>query len=177
MKYIFDFDDVLFYNTKLFKEHMYECLEEAGVSRNMAEIYYKEVREKEFSLKNFIAELFKRGKMDENKMEEIYKKIMSECKNFTNLELLEKVKGYGKENCFIVTNGEKQFQKDKLENSGITPLFQEIFIVPNSKKEVIYEICSKYKDEKISFFEDKIKFIADIDMSKCPNLETVFYKI
>ena len=58
MKYIFDFDDVLFNNTKQFKEHMYACLEKAGVSRGKAEEYYNTVRENRFSLKAFIKTLF-----------------------------------------------------------------------------------------------------------------------
>jgi hypothetical protein len=31
-KYIFDFDDVLFFNTEKFKKHMYQCFEEVGVN-------------------------------------------------------------------------------------------------------------------------------------------------
>ncbi|MEK7539555.1 MAG: hypothetical protein AAB595_02880, partial [Patescibacteria group bacterium] len=54
MKFIFDFDDVLFNNTKQFKEHMYMCLEKAGVSRNVAEKYYKEIRGGKFWLKKML---------------------------------------------------------------------------------------------------------------------------
>src|SRR3989338_2790155 len=106
MKYIFDFDDVLFNNTKQFKKHIYACLEEVGIKKENAEEYYKEVREIEFSLRNFIENLFIRSGKDLSKVEEIYEKIMSECKNFTNIELLKQIEKLGKENCFIITNGE-----------------------------------------------------------------------
>ena len=60
MKFIFDFDDVLFYNTALLKKHMYEALENAGVPYEKANKFYKESREKGFSMKKFIYELIEK---------------------------------------------------------------------------------------------------------------------
>lgn len=177
MKYIFDFDDVLFYTTKMLKKHMYTCLQEAGISRETAERYYKTAREKEFSLKKSIAGIFANEKKNKNDVEKIYEKIMSECKNFTNSVLIEKIKKLGREDCFIITNGEEEFQKDKIARSGIAPFFSEIYIVPESKKEIIYNLCNKYDEEEIIFTEDKIRFIEDIDLKKCPNLKTILYRI
>ena len=175
MKYIFDFDDVLFDNTKKFKKHMYKVLADYGVDEEKAKEYYLKVREQEFSLKNFIRELLKCENKDENQTEEIYEKIMAECVNFTNTELLQSIERLGKENCFIITNGEENFQRDKIEYSGIYPFFSKIFIVPKSKKEIIYDICAKYKDEKITYVDDKIKFFEDLDLAKCPNLNNILY--
>lgn len=174
MKLIFDFDDVLFNNTKQFKEHMYMCLEKAGVSRTAAKEYYKEVREKEFSLKNFISTLLIHGKIDK-KMESIYEEIMRECPNFINVELIEIVKKLGKNNCYIITNGEYEFNKDKVFGSGIASLFSNVYIVPGSKREIIYDICNRNKDKKVIFIEDKIKFIEDIDTTEYPNLKTILF--
>src|SRR3989344_2480096 len=98
MKYIFDFDDVLFNNTKQFKEHMYACLEKAGVSRGKAEEYYNTVRENRFSLKAFIKTLFAFWGI-KKEAEEVYADIMRECPNFLNNELIEAVKRVGVENC------------------------------------------------------------------------------
>ncbi len=174
MKYIFDFDDVLFNNTKQFKEHMYASLEKAGVPRNVAETYYKEVREKEFSLRNFICYLLLH--LDINKSaDDIYKEIMSQTKNFTNTELVELVKKIGKENCYVITNGEYEFNHDKVYDSGLAPLFQEIHIVPGSKSEIIYDICARNSGEEIIFVDDKLKFIEDIDLARCPNLKTILF--
>jgi len=177
MKYIFDFDDVLFYTTKRLKEKMYECLEEAGISRVVAESHYKEAREDEFSLKNSLLGLFKNQKITDPTAEVVYEKIMLDCKDFTNVELIQKIKTLGKENCFILTNGEKQFQEDKISRSGIAPLFSEVFIVPGTKREVIRDMCARYKEEKVLFIEDKVKFIEDIDLAECPNLKPVLYDI
>jgi FMN phosphatase YigB (HAD superfamily) len=175
MKYIFDFDDILFCTTAMFKKRMYMCLEEVGISHKTAQEYYKKVRENKFSLKNFISELFTREKNNKNNIRKVYEKIMSECENFTNAELLKNIKKLGKENCFIVTNGEKGFQKDKIKRSGISPLFSKIYVVSGSKKDIIYSICDKYKNEKVIFIDDKVKFFEDINLKKCPNLKTVLY--
>src|SRR3989344_2468341 len=180
MKYIFDFDDVLFNNTKEFRIYMYACLEEAGVARSDAEAYYETVRTKEFSLIDFISNLLSQSVSEQKggtTTEEIYGKIMSKCKDFINIELIEKVKTFGKDNCYIITNGERKFQEDKMARSGITPLFKEIHIVPGSKKEFIYTICNDNKDEEVFYFEDKIRFIEDVDLTKCHNLKVVHCKI
>ncbi len=177
MKYIFDFDDTLFYNTKKFKEHMYYCLDKVGIPRSIAEPCYKEVREKEFSLTEFISSLLIRNKKDQTQADFVYEEIMKECQSFLNKELMDKVKEYGKENCFVVSNGSLKFQEEKIRRSSIWSLFEHVYIVPGSKEEPIYKICSDYKDERVIFYEDKERFIKDIDLINCPNLDIVLYKI
>jgi len=176
MKYIFDFDDVLFNNTEQFKKHMFKTIAEVGIPETEARAYYLEVREKEFSLKNFARTLFARFDI-KIKTSLIYKSIIKECPNFLNHELIREINKLGKENCYLVTNGEEKFQKDKITYSKIGNLFKQIYIVSGTKKEIIYAICDKNKKDKIIFVEDKIKFIEDIDLKKCPNLKTVLYDI
>lgn|SRR3989338_732094 len=174
MKLIFDFDDTIFKNTGPFKEKIFSTLEKAGVSRDISEPYYREVREFEFSLKNFIAELFKREGIEKN-VEDVYEEIMSACKDCLNNDLVEIVKGASKENCYIVTNGESLYQKDKIERSGIAHLFSEIHTVPGSKKDVIEKICEQHIKEKIIFIDNSERFFADLDMERCKNLKTVLF--
>ena len=102
---------------------------------------------------------------------------MHECPNLLNTELIETVKKLGKENCFIVTNGEQEFNHDKILRIGLQDLFyeQNIFIVLGSKKEIIEKICAKHKNEKVIFIDDKAKHFEDLDFTKCPNLKTILY--
>lgn len=164
-KYIFDFDDVLFYNTAQFKKHMYSCLEKAGVPHQVAFEYYQTVRHK-FSLKNFLLHF---------DLENIYEEIMAKCPDFVNRELMEVVKKIGKDNCYIVTHGEEEYQKAKLEKSGIVPFFKKIYIIQDTKKEAIAQICSENKDQEVIFIDDKIARVEDVDLTKCPNLKTILY--
>ena len=176
MKYIFDFDDVLFNNTAQFKEHAFRVIAKVGVPLDYVKEYYSEIRKQdsEFSLKDFIATLFERYNViiDEEK---VYESIMSECSKFINVPLVEWVKKIGKDNCYIVSNGNEYFQHNKIKDSGLAPLFDEIFIVPGSKKEIIYDICDKNKNEKVIFIDNRNRFFKDLDFKKCPNLKTILY--
>jgi len=167
MKFIFDFDDVLFDNTKQLKEYMYECLDKAGISRDIAEKYYKTVRENRFWLKDFLHHF--------SLTESMYEKILKKSKNFTNKELLTLVKKLGKENCYIVTHGNEEYQRDKIRITGIEPFFSEIFVISNSKKGAVEKICAKHKNEKVIFVDDKAKHFEDLDFKKYPNLKTILY--
>ena len=175
MKYIFDFDDVLFNNTKQLKEHMYACIEKAGVPRATAEKHYKEVRDKEFTMKKFISALFVGEKINKIGKQELYEKIMVKSKNFINLELVKVVKKIGKQNCYMVTHGNKSHQLDKIKRTGLAPLFSEIFIVQKSKKQSIEKICARHIDEEVVFIDDKAKRFEDLDFVKYPNLRTILY--
>lgn len=167
MKYVFDFDDVLFHNSKRLKKHMYICLEKAGISSAEAEKYYKEVRVNEFWLK----ELLSHFSLKEN----LYEEILKKSKNFTNRELLEIIKKLGKENCYIITRGGKEWQLDKIRRTGIEPFFSEIIVVWKSKKEAVEKICARYKDEEVLFIDDKAENFEDLDFVKYPNLKIILY--
>ena len=167
MKFIFDFDDVLFYNTKQLKERMYSILEREGVSRGDVEAYYKTTDGVRFWLKDMLTHF--------SLSQDLYKEVLEENKNFVNKDLVEIIKKLGKENCYIVTHGVESWQKDKIESAGLEPLFTKIFIVSENKKNVVEEICKKHKDEKVVFVDDKVKYFEELDMSKCPNLKTILF--
>jgi len=175
MKYIFDFDDVLFYNSEKLKKRMYTCLDKAGISYETAEAYYKKIRGGEFSLKDFISELIELENKKDINAGELHEEIMRECPNFINTELVDLVKKLGKENCYIVSYGEHEHNMNKIEGSGLAPLFREIAVVSGSKNEAIEKICEKHKDEKVVFIDDKIHHLEEIDFKKCPNLKTILY--
>jgi FMN phosphatase YigB (HAD superfamily) len=174
MKYIFDFDDVLFHNTQLFKPHMYKCLEEAGVPRDVAEPHYKEVRSM-FSIKNFVSRLIANEKLIDIDGEKLCEKIMSKNKDFINTELIEKIKKLGKENCYIVTHGLEDYQLDKINSIDILPFFNKIITVQGSKNEEIEKICTQYKNETVVFIDDKAKHFENLNFKKYPNLKTILY--
>ena len=176
MRYIFDFDDVLF-NTEKFKEHEFACMKKIGISHEIALHSYEKIREagKLFSLKYFLSDLFVVAEIKGIEIEEIYEDIMGVCKTLLNKEVFQLIQKLGRENCFIVTHGDREFQMDKIKRTGIVPLFSEIVIVPGSKKEMVEKICAKYKNEEVFFIDDKEKYFEDLDLKKCPNLKTILY--
>jgi HAD superfamily hydrolase (TIGR01509 family) len=167
MKFIFDFDDVLFHTTSKFKKHKDAILAKAGLPLNLSREYSEKERWNLFSLKKMLAHFSISPKL--------YEKIMEESKNYVNKELLEIIKKIGKSNCYLVTYGDEEFQKDKIKRTDVSPFFSEIIIVSDSKKEAIEKICAKYKNEKVVFIDDKAKHFENLDFKKCPNLKTILY--
>lgn len=168
MKYIFDFDDVLFYTTKHRKEHLYSFFEKLGVLLREIEEYYIIARQQSFSVKKMLKHF--------SLEEELYEKAMEGSEKFANTELIDLVKKIGKENCLLVTYGEEEFQLDKIKRIGIGSLFSEITTLSiDDKKEIVEKICEKYKDETVLLIDDKIKHLENLDFAKCPNLKTIFY--
>ena len=131
-KYIFDFDDVLFFNTEKFKKHMYKCFEEIGVEHDTVKKYYEIEKEKGWVLHNLVASVLKGENITSISKEELSEKIMRECKNFVNNELIDRIKKLETKDCYMVTHGVKKYQLEKVERTGLGPLFTQIFTVLDS---------------------------------------------
>jgi len=174
-KYIFDFDDVLFFNTEKFKKHMYKCFEEIGVQYDTVKKYYKIEKEKGWVLHNLVASILKGENIISISKEELTEKIMRECKNFINNELIDRLKQLEVENCYIVTHGVNEYQLEKIDRTGLKSLFTQIFIIQDTKKEPVEMICEQFKDDEVVFIDDKEKRFADLDFEKYPNLRKVLY--
>ena len=175
MKLILDFDDVLM-NTFLLKRKIAFSLFELGVPKEIADNYYEQ-RDKTvpFSLKFFLKSFLKKEKIESVSYLELYEKIIKICPDILNKEVVQIAQNAGKANSFIVTNGDKEFQMDKIRKSGIGSLFSEIHITNGSKKDIVENICLKNLNEKIIFVDNKIEFFNDLDMERCKNLKTVLY--
>lgn len=167
MKYIFDFDNVICYTNPKFREYIYSFLEKNGISHNSSKEYLEKEISNLFSLKKMLAHF--------SVKEDIYQEIMNGSKNFLNKDLVNEIKKLGKENCYIVTYGDKEFQLDKIKKAGINSLFCEIKTVSGSKKEAVEKICDKHKNEKVVFIDDKMKCFEDLNFKKYPNLQTIHF--
>ena len=172
MKYIFDFDDVLFPTSKerghpLFKEYQFSVIEKAGVPMSKILEYYEKERLNQFSLKKILNHFSLPGSL--------YQEIIAQSKNFINHEVIETVKRLGSSNCIILTYGDNEFQIDKIEQSGIAPLFAKIIPVPGSKQETLEKLCREFKDEQVIFIDDSAKHFENLDPIKCVNLKTILY--
>ncbi len=172
MKYIFDFDDVLFHTSKqrgypLFKEFQFSILEKAGIPMTAILEYYERERLNQFSLKKMLKHF--------SLSEDVYNEILNHSKNFVNIEMIELVKNLEQWNCIILTYGDIEFQLDKIEKSGIAPLFSQIIAVEGSKKETLEKICKEFSNESVIFIDDSIKHFDSLDPQLCSNLKTIHY--
>jgi HAD superfamily hydrolase (TIGR01509 family) len=167
MKFIFDFDGVLFLTIKNLEEHINEIYKRNGISREQIEKYYNQEKVNGFSQKKML----KYFSLPEN----LYEEMMKDNKTFVNQEVLKVVKKLGSKNCYLVTDGDEEYQRDKIKSAEIAHLFSEIIVTLGSKKEIIKNICKKHKNETIIFVDDRQKFFDDLDLKKCPNLKTILF--
>ncbi len=166
MKYIFDFDDVISFTTRYRKEFMVPFLEKHGISTEVVSEYYQKARITGFSLKDLLSSL---------RRDDLYEEIMAPYKDFRNDAVIKVIEKLGKENCFLITHGDEEFQKDKIARAGVIPLFSEIITLVGTKKNAVADIADRYQDEEIFFIDDKSKYFEDIDFSKNPNINTLLY--
>lgn len=178
MKLVLDFDEVLF-KTKDMREHFTQVLERKGVDRRMTELLYMKHRETgiPFSLKRFLWTVAVRTDMREVQEPHVYEEILKGCSKFVNKKLVEVVAPFSKENIIILTNGDKEYQMEKIKRSIGEDFAEEVIVVPGSKKEALQSICKEHPHEDIIFIEDQPRFIEDIDTESCKNLEVVLFGV
>jgi FMN phosphatase YigB (HAD superfamily) len=172
MKIIVDFDDVLFITSKL-KERFFTILAHHGIEGAQERYHFERKDDRPFSLMGFLKRVCEAEGVPDAAL--VYEEVMEICADCVNKELVETLQAIGSQNCYIVTNGDKEFQEDKLVRSGLYSFPREVIIVPESKKEAVEGLCRQFKDEEILFIDDKEKFFADINREVVPNLKTVQY--
>ena len=180
MKLILDFDDVLF-NAKDLKEVMFSLLLEEGVL-NGNELYDRERRSgRVFMLKDFLKfACTTSGEggsvLVEVNVDSIYEKIMSTCPDLVNQDMIKLLQLVGKENCYIISNGDQEYQKDKIIRAGLDTMVTAVIVVPGTKSKEIEKVCSEFPNDEVLFVDDKQSYFDDIDYERCKNLKTILYK-
>lgn len=176
MKLVLDFDEVLF-KTKKMKEHFVHVLANKGVDPRMTELLYMKHRETgiPFSLKRFLWAVAVRTDLRDVANKEVYEEILSACKKFINQDLVDLVTPFGRDTIIILTNGDKEYQMEKIKRTLGEDFAQEVIVVPGSKKEALHGICKQYAHEQIIFVEDQPKFLDDLDAEHINNLTTILF--
>jgi hypothetical protein len=108
--------------------------------------------------------------------QDCYEEIMSICTSIIHQDVLALIKDVGRENVYIVTHGDEEFQKDKIRRSLGENYVAGVFVVNGSKKDVIAELCLRFQSQTVIFSDDKEAFLEDIDMEVCKNLKKVPFK-
>lgn len=174
MKLVLDFDGVLF-NTMKMREHFTRILERKGVDPRMTELLYMKHRETgiPFSLKRFLWAVAVRTEVRSITEADVYEEILKACPSFANKELAALAGSVGRNNVFILTNGDKEYQLEKIRRTVGLDFAKEIIVVPGSKKKELEVLCDQFAREPVIFVEDQPKFLVDI--TPCKNLETILF--
>ena len=165
--FIIDFDDTIF-DTQTYKRMRMEALFDLGISIKEYQKSYDNSRLDQDG--NFIytdehhahvlesfgynyEEVLKRFKKINTKVNTL---LCTEIKEF--LDFLHTYKTP----IILLSMGALEFQKMKVEKSGIGDMFDEIIFVPKSKVSVVRDISKKYKDNNIWFINDKVNENIDV---------------
>lgn len=157
MKLLFDFDDTIFDTERLKEERLFTSLQEYGVTKEDFENDYTSWRKTHpvYDIREHLRHLVTDHTLPVN-VDTVVMNITEDLKTYVFPEYLDLIRLYGKKNSFIITQGENDYQRLKIKNSGIEEEVEGVFTVTTSKKEKVLELCARWGNESILFFDDKI---------------------
>lgn len=139
MNYYLDFDYTLF-DTYLFRKELYKILEKNGVDKTFLTLTpeMKTSGQKLLNIKELFTNLSKLRNIPLENFLEPLEELYSRCDQFVYKDSKEFIK-YLKSNyhkLYILTWGEKEFQKEKIQASKLDVYFDEIIYAENLKYEL-----------------------------------------
>lgn len=157
-----DFDDVLF-NTKAFKKELIEVFLKNGIGKkNFFASYYDYPIKTKRGLKKYdpwrqIKILKEKKKFNERKLKNDLVKLLGNLKRFLFPDLRIFLKKFKKKELVLISYGDTEFQKIKIESSKVSPYFLKIVIADEDKAELIKKFLIRQpakKKEDIFLLED-----------------------
>ena len=171
---IFDFDDTIFQTHKL-KKTIFDKMESFGVPIDIIKKSY-EISKKKFNhytpdnhIK--IINMTKNFHITKKQKEDIARIDFSFHKTEETFKTLSKIAK--KNNLVLLTIGDKDFQKLKIHNSGLTSLFSEVHIIDSRKEDFISK--QNYKGD-VFFINDK-KTENNIIRKNFPYIKVIYFNI
>ena len=173
MKIILDFDDTIFNTHQLMREFL-EIVKRADFTEEeFFEAYQKcKGRVGDFNSKIIINLLSEIRPFNKIKAENEINLILDNSRDFVYADFFGFVNNFNKKNLILLSFGEINFQRTKIENSGVVSYFQEVIITQEDKTENLKNILKKNKGEKIFFIDDKAEQIDKLK-EKLPQIITM----
>lgn len=179
MKLIFDFDGIIF-NTRLFKRQLMKCFSEAGVLKKDFEksyqyfknqkIPYSAIKHLRFLKREFGYNSDRCYGLILGKVEKMFKNLKPYI--FKDAEIF--LKSLSKNNLYLLSYGDLNFQKQKIKGAKISDYFRRVIITNKNKAEIVKQIVKKDKFgklEKIIFIDDQPRNIEEV--SSIRNITTI----
>jgi len=174
MKYIFDFDDVIFDSFRFKKEKLFLALSHKNVTvEQIQEIYKKRFTSPENLFRNVASKC--NIALSAKEQKSIIESIFTNISSFLHLDTVEVIQKKGKSNCVILSLGDSEFQKRKINTVGMDDFVFHVEIVANSKKEWVIDFAKKYKTETVYFIDNTKEHLNHPEFSLLPNLKTILY--
>lgn len=173
-----DFDDVIF-NTKKFKEDLKKIFSDFGISEDLYDSTYADSQDDRIiKIYDPRLQVQRIAKIKEISKEQITKSIdslMQRCPQYVFSDLNEFLKGVGSEKVTVLSYGNLDFQKEKINKSGIVKDVGEVFVTDKMKSEVVGNILRESFQEKVFFIDDRVEQIRDVK-KEFPFIITILLK-
>ncbi|EKD58770.1 MAG: hypothetical protein ACD_56C00055G0006 [uncultured bacterium] len=163
-----DFDDVIF-NTKKFKEDLRKIFFGFGISDECYEKTYYAYDDKRlvkvYDPRAQIRRIADLQTVNEEKILSTLDSFMEHCSSYVFPDVEEFISSMKRENVYLLSYGDIEFQGEKINKSGIKDKISNVFITDKLKSDIVSIILEKQQfesGEKIFFLDDRIEQIADV---------------
>ena len=164
MKAIFDFDDTIFDAERFKREALFTAFlsqksESAKVDIEKLSQTYTDFRSQNniFDINIFINFVIKKFSLVDVDRDQIFLEMKLKIKNFVKREYLAIFEKIGKENIFVLSKGEHDFQMFKISLSDILDKVDSVKVIQGSKRELVLDYCNMWSGEEVVFVDDKIE--------------------
>ncbi|MBW6440907.1 hypothetical protein K0B03_02625 [Patescibacteria group bacterium] len=162
MKIVLDFDDTIF-NTFLLMQEFRKIFNSLGFTNDEFWGAYRQCKK---DINDFDPDIFsdiieKIRPYDRNQAKDGMQSLTESSSDFIFSDFFCFLSFAKKEELILLSYGLSDFQKNKIEKSGIVPYFSEIIVTARDKADDIEEIHKKHK-ENIILIEDKAESIDNV---------------
>ncbi len=174
MKIIFDFDNTLF-SVKEFYEAFQNSFKEIGINKNLFKETFEKAKEGKKPYdpeKQFKLIVQKKPEISLKDLKENFEQVLCQAEKFLYPDVqpfFKKLKN--KFDLFLVSYGNKTFQREKIEKSGVIKFFKKVIIASDVNKiSSLKKTLNKH--EKAIFIDDNPETLSAVK-EKFPQIITV----
>lgn len=160
MKIIIDFDDTIFDTHKMMQE-LIGSFEKAGFTSDEFKEIYKKSKEKsgDFDQKTVIDLFGELRPFDKHQVAKELADLLERSEDFVYPDFYKFADGFLRKELILLSFGSTEYQKIKIENSGIKNYFDKVYVTNKDKVFNLEHIYRKYASDAIVFIDDKAEEI------------------
>lgn len=163
MKIIIDFDDTIF-NTHKMMQELIESFKKAGFTSEEFKEIYKRSKEKrgEFDQETAIGLFSELRPFDRHQVAKELSELLERAEDFVYPDFYKFADSFLRKELVLLSFGSTDFQKIKIENSGLKNYFDKVYVTDKDKVFDLEHIYRKNASDVIVFIDDKAEEIDKV---------------
>lgn len=181
MKIFIDFDDVVF-NTQRYKTDLKKIFFRFGISADLFERLYfayppnsNNSSVKTYQLEKHLQVLRKKVSFKKSELRKAVERFLADTKKYVFPDTVFFLNHFKKKQLFLISHGDRNFQRKKIQGSGLASYFQAVEITGRKKSLGLKKFLrknQKEEPEKIFFLDDRRHYLEEAKR-KFPSLISV----